>query len=315
MKTPIALIVFNRPDTTQKVFNSIREAKPSKLFVIADGPRSNHPGELEKCLAARAVIDQVDWDCEVFKRYSDVNLGCALAPSQGISWVFDQVEEAIILEDDCVPSPSFFPYCEELLEKYCFDERVMHIAGNNPCYRKHSLAHSYAFSRYTLSWGWATWKRAWQYYDFSMKLWPEVCHSGFLEDVLLDKNAITSWKRILQIAYDKKIDAWDYQWTFTCWLQNGLSIIPETNLVTNIGFGVDATHTSTNSQYLDLSAEAINFPLKHPSCIMRDRQLDYLIERTVFDYNPPIQRKLLKKLRSLMMECQVQLGYQPQPEL
>jgi hypothetical protein len=299
MNTPVALIIFNRPDKTKKVLEVIRQVKPSKLLVVADGPRQDHPSDVGRCKETRAVIDSVDWNCEVLTNYSDINLGCGKRPATGITWVFDQVQEAIILEDDCVPHPTFFSFCEELLQKYRFDKRIMHISGINPCYRNHSSKYSYSFSSYALSWGWATWKRAWNFYDFSIREWSESRNSDFLQDILPDRRAINSWNHTLQSVYDNKIDAWDYQWTFTCWWQNGLSIIPETNLVNNIGFGEDATHTFENFSGLDLSTDAINFPLKHPNCMMRDRQLDYLIEKTLYNYHPCLTERIITKFKKI----------------
>ena len=156
MTTPVALLIFNRPECTERVFAAIRQAKPSMLLAIADGPRPDRPDDIAKCAAARAIIDRVDWDCEVFKNYADTNLGCGVRPATGISWVFDRVETAIILEDDCIPHPDFFRYCDELLTRYRDDERVMHISGNNFWAGKYQHEDSYLFSRYTLSWGWAT---------------------------------------------------------------------------------------------------------------------------------------------------------------
>src|SRR4028118_433764 len=185
MKTPVVLIIFNRPAQTEKVFEVIRQAKPPKLLVIADGSRAERPGEAEKCAAARAVIDRVDWDCEVFKNYSDVNLGCDPRISSGLNWVFETVEEAIILEDDCVPHPTFFRYCEELLERYRHDARVMNISGQNVLFGRHRTEYSYYFSRYTLCWGWASWRRAWQYFDVDVKLWPEIRDQNLIKNVLV----------------------------------------------------------------------------------------------------------------------------------
>jgi len=174
LRTPVVLIIFNRPPTTERVFAEIAKARPQKLFVVADGPRPERSGEAEKCAAARAVIDRVDWECEVLRNYAEVNLGCRQRPPTGISWVFEQVAEAIILKDDCVPHPTFFRFCEELLEKYREDERVMHISGSNfqPGYTRGPF--SYYFSRFNPIWGWASWRRAWQHYDLNMKLWAEL---------------------------------------------------------------------------------------------------------------------------------------------
>jgi hypothetical protein len=159
VNTPIAFFIFNRPDTTARVFEAIRQAQPSKLLVVADGPRSTRPGEAEKCAATRAIIDQVDWECEVLTNYSDVNLGCRHRVSSGLDWVFEQVEEAIILEDDCLPHPTFFRFCEELLEWYRHDHRIVAISGDNFQNGHQSGEFSYYFSRYVHIWGWATWRR------------------------------------------------------------------------------------------------------------------------------------------------------------
>ncbi len=183
IKTPVVVIIFKRTDTTEKVFEAIRLAKPPKLFVIADGPRADHPGEAEKCEAARAIIERVDWECEVLKNYSDTNLGCAKRVSSGLDWVFSNVEEAIILEDDCVPHLTFFPFCEELLEKYRYDTRIASISGQNVQFGRERTNYSYYFSRYNHCWGWATWRRAWQHFDFDMKLWPEIKKGHLLDDI------------------------------------------------------------------------------------------------------------------------------------
>jgi hypothetical protein len=298
MKTPVALIIFNRPDHTERVFEVIRQAKPPKLLVIADGPRPDRPGELEKCAAARSIIDRVDWDCEVLTNFSDINLGCAIRPATGISWVFNHVEEAIILEDDCIPDPSFFRFCDDLLERYRYDERVMHISGNNFWSEKHQLEDSYTFSRYTLSWGWATWRRAWNHYDAEMKHWPEIKRRKILKDILHDQHTASSWTKIFQNIVDVDLDVWDYQWTLTCWLQNGLAIVPNINLVSNIGFDANATHTFSDRFCDDCPSftvltSVVDFPLKHPSFVLRNSVVDGFVQDNLYDYYPT----LLKRIR------------------
>jgi hypothetical protein len=173
IKTPVAFLVFNCPDTTIRVFEEIRCARPPKLLVVADGPRADRPGEADKCQAVRAVIETVDWPCEVLKNYSDVNLGCKIRVSSGLDWVFEQVEEAIILEGDCLPHPTFFRFCEELLETYRDDERIGMISGDNFQFGRKRGDASYYFSRYNHIWGWASWRRAWQHYDRNMAIWPK----------------------------------------------------------------------------------------------------------------------------------------------
>jgi hypothetical protein len=220
MRSPLAFIIFNRPDVTERVFVEIARAGPGKLLVIADGPRPGYPDDEKRCAAARAIIEAVDWDCEVLKNYSEVNLGCALRPATGLRWVFEQVEEAIILEDDCLPHASFFRYCDELLEHYVDDERVMHISGNNHYSTQIEITDSYSFSCYTLSWGWATWRRAFRHFDPEIKLWPTLRDTSWLLDVLGDPRAVKHWKRIYDRTHAdiRKLNAWDFQWLFACLL-------------------------------------------------------------------------------------------------
>ena len=301
MKTPVVLIIFNRPAQTEKVFEVIRQAKPPKLLVIADGSRAERSGEAEKCAAARAVIDRVDWDCEVFKNYSDVNLGCDPRISSGLNWVFETVEEAIILEDDCVPHSTFFRYCEELLERYRHDARVMNISGQNVLFGRHRTEYSYYFSRYTLCWGWASWRRAWQYFDVDVKLWPEIRDQNLIKNVLVDPYAVKVWERTVQLLYDGYLTGWDFKWMFACWLQNGFCIIPNGNLVTNIGHGSEATHTNDEkSPYNNMLVEAMSFPLKHPPFVIRNLEADKFTQRTLFDYDPNFFKKVQNKLKKIL---------------
>ncbi|PAX60058.1 glycosyltransferase family 2 protein [Brunnivagina elsteri] len=296
MKTPVAFLIFNRPDTTEKVFEAIRQAKPPKLLVVADGPRPDRPGEAEKCQAAREIIKQVDWDCEVLTNYSDVNLGCKKRVASGLDWVFENVEEAIILEDDCLPHPTFFPFCEELLDKYRDDNRIMTISGDNFQFGKTRNKDSYYFSRYNHCWGWASWRRAWQHYDIEMKNWEKVRDEGWLKDIFCDSSSVKYWENIFQRTYEGKIDTWDYIWTYCCWLQNGLTILPNVNLVSNIGFGNEGTHTKSKKNiFANIPAEEMRFLLQHPSFVIRNEKADSLTQRTLF-YKPIILIRLIKKL-------------------
>lgn len=300
MKTPVALIIFNRPSKTEKVFEIIRSVKPTKLLVIADGPRANHADDERQCVATRSIIEQVDWDCEVLKNYSDSNLGCSVRPATGIDWVFKQVEQAIILEDDCLPDLTFFRFCGELLEQYRDDERIMHISGNNYSSHVYQSPYSYTFSRYTLSWGWATWRRAWKHFDLGMKHWPEVRDKKLLKNILVDGESLYDWERTLQFVYEGNLDCWDFQWTFACWLRNGMSIVPEHNLVTNVGTGQDATHFQESSPLLNLPVQPIEFPLKHPPFMLRDFQADRIIQSIVYNYNLTPSQEIVRKLRKLI---------------
>ncbi len=282
LKTPVCFIIFNRPDVTEQVFQKIRQAKPPKLLVVADGARANKPGEQEKCAATRAIINQVDWDCEVLTNYSDINLGCRKRIYSGLDWVFSQVEEAIILEDDCLPHSSFFRFCEELLENYRHNSRIMLVSGQNLQFGQKTRNYSYYFSRYNHCWGWATWKRAWQYYDDTMALWPQVRDENWLFDILQDEQAFRYWSATFQSLY-QGFDTWDYPWLFACWLNQGLTILPNINLVSNIGFGKEGTHaTDSNSILSNIPVEEIQFPLKHPPFIIRDILADNFTERTFY---------------------------------
>jgi hypothetical protein len=189
--TPIGFFIFNRPDLTQLVFETIAKVKPRQLFVVADGPRN--PEEAEKCAQSRAVLDGVNWDCEVLTHYSDINLGCGLRIASGIGWIFSQVEEAIFLEDDCLPVSSFFPYCEALLKQYRHDTRIMCINGTSFQSGQRRTSYSYHFSRYCSSWGWASWGRAWKHYDYGLKTWPKFKQKGMMEMVFQDPYEIRFW--------------------------------------------------------------------------------------------------------------------------
>lgn len=300
LKTPVVLIIFNRPDRTEQVFNTIRQAQPAKLLVVADGPRSDRPEEAEKCALTRAIIEQVDWECEVLKNYSDVNLGCGVRVSTGLNWVFEQVEEAIVLEDDCLPHPHFFRFCEELLERYRHDNRIMSIAGNQHLlgYNHQLSKYSYYFSRYPLVWGWATWCRAWKHYDFGMKNLPEILEDGWFKGILNNKREVDFWTRNFEEVYDRQY-TWDYQWFFACWIQRGLSIHPTVNLVSNIGFGSEATHTKNkNNFWADLPLESLAFPLEHPPFVIPNLPADNYLQEIAF--NPSILTRIKVKIRRFL---------------
>jgi hypothetical protein len=278
METPVVFLIFNRPRETELVFGEIARAKPRKLLIVADGPRADRPEELKRCSEARKVLDRVDWDCEIRKNYSDVNLGCKDRVSTGLIWAFKEVEEAIILEDDTLPHSTFFRFCEELLEKYRKDERVMHISGNNFLMGRRVGPYSYYFSRYNHIWGWATWRRAFEFYDYKMNMWPELRKTSWLSDVLGEAKAAEWWKRYFDVAHkgDRMLyDSWDCQWFFSILSQNGLCITPSVNLTYNIGFKGDGTHTKTSDHPLsDLKIEEMIFPLKHPPYMIRYKEGD-----------------------------------------
>jgi len=293
LNTPVCLIIFKRPDTTEKVFEAIRKAKPPKLLVVANAPRPNQPEDVAKCAAAQAIINQVDWNCEVLRKYSDTHLDSRKQISGGLNWVFDLVEEAIILEDDCVPHPTFFRFCEELLDRYRDHKQIMTISGDNFQFGRQRQEYSYYFSRYNHGWGWATWRRAWRHYDNEMQLWPKVRDSNWLVDILQDTEAAIYWSSIFQSVYDG-FKTWDFPWTFANWIQNGLTILPNVNLVSNIGFGPEATHSKDESKFANIPTEEMTFPLQHPPSVIRDAEADDFIEKTMFSGNSKIAQAASK---------------------
>lgn len=298
LNTPVAFIIFNRPDTTKRVFAEIAKAKPPKLLIVADGPRLDRPGEMEKCVATRAIIDGVDWDCEVLTNYSEINLGCKNRVASGLDWVFEQVPEAIILEDDCLPDPTFFRFCEELLGHYRDDERISMISGTNLQFGQIRGNSSYYFSRYHLIWGWASWRRAWKHYDRDAEIWPEIRDNSWLNVMVKDKTERKNWMNMFEEVYKRKVDTWDYQWTLAAWSQGMVAIIPSLNLISNIGFGLEATHTTGESIYSELPTRALSFPMAHPKVVLPDAQADSFTACNTF--SGTLAQRVVRKLSGLI---------------
>lgn len=279
LATPVALFVFNRPSTTEVVFEAIAAQRPNVLLLIADGPRPTRIGEAEQCARVRQIVTRVNWQCDVRTNFAAKNLGCRLRMASGLDWVFSEVERAIILEDDCVPDPSFFRFCEELLERYANDTRVMQLSGFNRLGTTGDRGASYLYSKFGPIWGWATWRRAWQSYDVQMKSWPAVRTDTHL--ALYDSRRERRWRlSVFDKTYRNEIDTWDYQWAFAKMINSGLSVIPHRSLVANIGFGPDATHT-TEVREAPMPIFEMPFPLIHPQCIVRDHAFDAAYLRTV----------------------------------
>lgn len=296
--TPVAFFVFNRPDVTSRVFEAIRLARPKTLLVVADGPRADRSGEPGKCRAVRSIIETIDWPCELLTNYSETNLGCRLRMSSGLNWVFERVEEALILEDDCLPCDSFFPFCDELVNRYRHDERVIAISGDNFSRgRDFHGQFSYYFSHFPFVWGWATWRRAWAMYDVQMRRWPSARDSGLLASIVATSRAQNYWTYIFNETHAGRIDTWDYQWLFACWMSGGLGLIPSVNLVSNLGMHDDATHTHCADWKGNLPTAGIRFPLRHPHHVLRNQLADLHHQAEV--YSPsPLQRLRLKIART-----------------
>jgi len=270
----ILFIIFNRPDTTAQVFNKIREARPPRLYIAADGPRDSRPNEEETCHLAREAVNPIDWPCKVETLYRTQNLGCKEAVSSAIDWFFQHEEEGIILEDDCLPSSEFFTYCDELLERYRHDTRVRHIAGSNFQFGNRRGDASYYFSCLTHIWGWASWRRVWNDYDKNLTTCTPEAVGKALVNCFDEPLIIERWQQITAELKQNKIDTWDYQLVLTNFLKNGLCAIPNANLVTNLGFGPDATHTiDSNERRANLEHERLG-PIVHPKHFVTDKAAD-----------------------------------------
>ena len=233
---PVIFIVFNRPCTTRLVFDRIAAIRPAKLLLVADGPRGDRPGEEELCREVRAIVSAADWPCEVLSNMSPTNLGCGERVITGLDWAFSLVTEAVILEDDCLPDPSFFLFCEQLLRKYRGDPRVACISGTNLVARHGNPAYSYYFSRLGSFWGWATWASCWQRYDRHLPSWPELRRSLALTEVFDRQKDVDCLTAIFDSMHQgSRLDVWDYQWLYTNLFASRMTIVPQRNLIRNIG--------------------------------------------------------------------------------
>ena len=301
----VVIIPFIRPEKTKRVFEAIRQARPEKLFVLSDGPRND--AEALKVKAIREYIDtHVDWPCEVFKRYPETNLGCKTNIASGLDWVFGQVEDAIILEDDCVPDPTFFRFCQELLEKYRDEPKVTNINGTNLAIRdpKFKCDDSYYFANIDLTWGWATWRRAWQHYDVNMKQWPKWKTECLLKKVLQNDEYVDYFTYLFDRYATGKVDAWPAQWILVRWALGSLSIAPANNLIMNIGFDQESSHGLYDETDIraNLPFTPIAFPLKHPTSINPNREADEFVYRQGIQINYYFKQKLLWLFKSRVPE-------------
>jgi len=299
LETPVLFLIFNRPDTTARVFETIRLAQPPRLYIAADGPRHNKPGEADKVEETRrAVLDNIDWNCQVHTLFRDTNLGCRQAVSRAIDWFFDNEEAGIILEDDVVPHPTFFRFCELLLDRYRDNEKVMHITGNNFQFGKLRCETSYYFSRYVHVWGWASWRRAWQHYADVPDLWSSGSYAAVL-DMFETAGEKDFWRDVLSRVFSGSLSSWAYQWSFAVIARQALAVTPAVNLVTNIGFGQASTHTNQKNRLAEIPTEALRFPLNHPTTISRNVEADRNVSRSTFT-TPGKFRRVFYKVRQLL---------------
>lgn len=274
--TPILFIVFNRPATTVRVFEAIKKLRPKELFIAADGPR--HKEDREKCAEVRRIVGDIDWDCQVKTLFRDKNFGVKLAGSSAIDWFFSQVEQGIILEDDCLPDQSFFWYCQELLERYQDNDKIWHISGNN--WQKYRTEYSYYFSQIPHIWGWATWRRAWQYYDIAIKDFPRFVEAEKIAAMFKPKIFQKFWLDVFNRNYLGQDNGWDFQWAFAMFNHGGLAVHPQINLISNLGFGQEASHSfDPVSSFANRPTGTLEFPLKHPPAIIVDNRADAFVMR------------------------------------
>lgn len=294
LATPVAFHIFNRPQYSNQVFTAIAHAQPPTLLIIADGPRSDVPEDHGLCQQARAIVDQVDWECQVLTRFADSNLGGRRCNAQGLDWVFSQVEEAILLEDDCLPHPSFFPFCQGMLAQYRHQSQVMTISGSNFLRDTLSIPQTYVFSKFFVSWGWASWRRAWQCYDLKMTGWPQFKQT---QPNFFPQQAFTDWViQLFDWAYQNQ-QVWDIPWFYSCLAQNGLTVVPKVNLVSNIG--TQGSHTQGNQGLNELPTFNLDLDaMIHPDPMVPNPLFEQLIYELFTSNSSKPTQPFLKKLKS-----------------
>ena len=281
-RAPVLFLVFNRPESTAQVFAAIRAARPPRLYVAADGPRPERPDDRRDCARARAIAQGVDWPCQVYSLMRETNLGCRRAVVEALDWFFSAEEAGLILEDDCLPDASFFRFCEELLDRYRDDERVMSIGGINVQDGQTRGSASYYASKHFHCWGWASWRRAWREFDRDMTIIDSRLEDGLR--ILGDGSPYFApyWRQIRSLCRSRRISSWAYMMTLSCFARTGRGmaswqLTPQLNLVRNIGFGPGATHTTTGNNAAS-RFHAQTFPLRHPPaldrCVEADRYTD-----------------------------------------
>ncbi len=316
---PVLVLGYRRPDLVAEVMQEVARAKPKRLFLACDGPHPDRPDEAALVAATRAAMeDAVTWECEVLTRYSETNQGCRRGVESAISWFFDHVPEGIILEDDCVPHPHFFPFCADLLDRYRHNHRIMHISGDGSlAYPGRQINTSFVFSREALVWGWATWQRAWNLYDSNLTAWEEIRSSPErTQKIFSSPEAAKWWTKVLdRILTDGQPDSWAYRWSFSVFYSDGLCVVPTQNLISNVGHRHDSTHTfDANSPRAGAPVSAI-LPLRPPKSIGLHRRHDRRFEQMMRGFRPAsrrapsILRKVFdKSLRRISRMCCSVLG-------
>lgn len=293
--TPILFLIFNRPEISRKVFNQIKKIRPGNLFIAADGPRPQNPDDIFLCTETRKIVDEIDWECDVKTLFRTKNMGCGPAVCSAINWFFEQVEEGIILEDDCFPDLSFFNFCNELLEKYRYDKQVYLISGTNMQNNILRGSSSYYFSNYPITWGWASWRRAWEKFDFDAKDYKQAFTSGELDHAFQLKQEKSYWFQKIKMIELEKRNIWDYQWFYSIWRNRGIAIVPNSNLIINIGFTNSGTHTFLKDSIREPSSlNTIIFPLMHPNQIV-NKEADLFTFKNAFSHSISRFFRLIKE--------------------
>lgn len=311
-ETPVVFLTFNRPDLSRRVFERIRLARPRRLYFVSDGPRLQREEDAALVAATRAIADEVDWPCEVIRDFAPGNLGCRDRVCSGIDHAFECDESVIILEDDCLPDPSFFGFCEQLLRRYLDEPKVMHIGGDNFLWGRVKLQGSYYFSKYAHIWGWASWRRAWRLRDMECSAWLPDRRLAVVTDYLENEVEAGFWEGVFGTLMPgaRTLNTWDYPWMLSIWAHQGKCISPSRNLVRNLGFREDATHTDKYHAPLDLPAERISFPLYHPS----ERNINVVADRVTFDVwclwkEPRLWKARINQLRIQVGSLRNRLGW------
>ena len=305
-QVPVLYIVFNRLDTVKQSFEAIRAAQPSRLYLAADGPRKDRAGEAERCEEVRNwVLSRIDWDCELHRRFQETNVGCGHHPADAISWLFENEESGIILEDDCVASPSFFPFVAEMLQKYKDDKDVSIVCGSNfdKEHRFQAMEADYFFSKISYTWGWATWKRNWMDYDYTMQAWNTTNKSRLLKWLFDEPEYREYWRYVFDSTVrTQPQDIWDYQFFFSCYLKRQMSIVPNVNLISNIGDGADATHAMKSEGRLGNEIKELKFPLEHPDKKVRNEAYDCFLQEVCYGRAQvvPFHTRLKRQVKKLV---------------
>lgn len=279
-KAPIAIIIFNRPDHAKALRESLQQEEERELFVISDGARKGRAEEVERVAECRRIF--ADWPGKVHLNYAPENIGCKSRVSSGLNWVFERTERAIILEDDCLPHPDFFRFCDELLEAYSDNERVMSICGTKtfPC---RSNKNEFIFTKYASSWGWATWRRAWSQYDDQYNRYSSTNLIKELKFALGSYRAAIYWFYLIHKVRSGQISSWAYCWNISCFLLSGLHAYANENLILNSGFGPNATHTAKMMPYIPRNyGRPLSFPISFPINIHSSPESDKWIENNIY---------------------------------